>query len=314
MHRSILRKIVFGWLLLAVLVALFGRITIAAPDAGRTAADFLLIGTDASSAGMGGAFTAASEGATAAYWNPAGLASLEQGEVLLSHLAWYQDIKLEHGAVAFRVRERLTLAAAITYLSYGRIEGYDAYGYANGYISAYDWAGAVSAGYQLSHDLSCGLTAKFINQQFDDIGGSTFATDVGFKYRWGRFVIAGAVTNLGPAMKFESVSEKLPTAERLSLYATPFDLSVAGALEIEKRNHGGFVIRNGYEMTFYDQYFIRTGYNYLPDEQDRHFGAGLTMGAGVKFERLEFDYAFTPGDSYSSDGLHRISVLFKLSR
>ncbi len=314
MHRRVLKKIVFGWLLLAVLVALLGRITIAAPDAGRTAADFLLIGTDASSAGMGGAYTAASEGATAAYWNPAGLAPLEQGEVLLSHLAWYQDIKLEHGAVAFRVKERLTLAASITYLSYGRIEGFDAYGYANGYISAYDWAGAVSAGYQLSNSLSCGLTAKFINQQFDDIGGSTFATDVGLKYRWGRFVIAGAVTNLGPAMKFESVSEKLPTAERLGLYVTPFDLPIAGAFEVEKRNHGGFVVRNGYEMGFLDQYFIRTGYNYLPDEQDRHFGAGLTMGAGVRFERLEFDYAFTPGDSYSSESLHRISVLFKLSQ
>ena len=44
------------------------------------------------------------------------------------------------------------------------------------------------------------------------------------------------------------------------------------------------------------------------------FGAGLTMGAGVKFERFEFDYSFTPGDSYSSESLHRISVLFKLSQ
>jgi len=94
-HRT-LRRIILGWVLLIIVVALIGKVSVAASNAGRTAADFLLIGVGARAAGMGGAYTVVSEGALASYWNPAGLSDVEGGEVVLGHFSWFQDITMEH--------------------------------------------------------------------------------------------------------------------------------------------------------------------------------------------------------------------------
>ena len=115
--RMLVRRVILGWVILVVIVALLGKVTVAETNAGRTAADFLLIGQGARAAGMGGAFTAVSDGSLASYWNPAGLTGLENSEALLSHFAWYQDISLEYGVFAHRVSDAATVAASVTLLS-----------------------------------------------------------------------------------------------------------------------------------------------------------------------------------------------------
>jgi len=75
-------------------VALIGKVSVAASNAGRTAVDFLLIGVGARAAGMGGVYTAVSKDTPASYWNPAGLSGGEGGEVVLGHFSWFQDITL----------------------------------------------------------------------------------------------------------------------------------------------------------------------------------------------------------------------------
>ena len=53
--------------------------------ADKYAAEFLSIGVGARALGMGGAFVALADDASASYWNPAGLALLERGELLFMH-------------------------------------------------------------------------------------------------------------------------------------------------------------------------------------------------------------------------------------
>ncbi len=311
MQYKLVYKIVFVWIILIALVALFGHVSIAAPNGGRTAADFLQIGIGAKPAGMGGAYTAVSRGAEASYWNPAGLAGMQGGEINLGHFSWYQDLNLEHGAFAIAVSPRATLAASMTYLNYGTIQGFDVTGNPVGNITAYDWAGALSLGVTASDNIAFGITGKFINQKLDQISGTGFAADIGVRLQTNRFAFALVGTNLGPDMKFESVSEKLPSSVRTGVAFAPFSTSILAAFEFEKRFYSNSVIRQGLEFNFDEQYFLRTGYNLYFQDASESVGTGIAFGAGLRFDKLAFDYAYTLQDKYSGDDLHRFSLGFK---
>lgn len=314
MEKRTLNRIIVGWILLLIIVALFGKVTVAAPTGGQTAANFLHIGLGARSAGMGGAFTAVSEGAPAAYWNPAGLGSLGTGEVTLSHFAWYQDVTMEQGVVAFNLNDNSALAASISFLNYGTIDGRDDLGVATGDISVYDWYGALSYSLATSPSLSFGVTGKFINQKLDELSASTFAADFGVKYRHDWLTLAAMAANVGPDMDFEGVSEQLPSLARVGVAVNLFDDQLVTAVDVEKRFHGETVLRQGVEYGYKGQYFVRTGYNFYPGQDERSFGSGPSFGMGVRFESLEFDYAYTVQENYTSDNLHRFSVALKFGK
>ncbi|NMC43939.1 MAG: hypothetical protein GYA46_08465, partial [candidate division Zixibacteria bacterium] len=66
------KLILLVWLLAAIVAAVFGRVTIAA-DGALSTAGFLRVGVGAKAMGLGEAFTAVADDASAVYWNPAGL-------------------------------------------------------------------------------------------------------------------------------------------------------------------------------------------------------------------------------------------------
>ncbi len=311
MQKRTINRILVSWAILLILVACFGRVSFAASNAGQTAADFLTVGYGARSAGFGGAFTAVSEGAYAAYWNPAGLAQLDRKEVALSHFLWYQDISLEQGAMAIPVSDRVGLGFAITYVNYGKIDGYDDAGVSTGDISAYDMAGGVSVGYAVSDRMTIGVTGKVITQKLATYSAVGFAGDFGFKYSAGRVVLAGAVSNVGSSLKFDQESEKLPSEVRLGIGVTPFGDNVLAALEINKSFYGDLTVHQGVEVGFRDQYFVRGGVGLHPSQDGRSLGSGFSLGAGVKLGNAGIDYAFTLGDQQLSEELHRFSLAFR---
>ncbi|MEW6413417.1 MAG: PorV/PorQ family protein [Candidatus Zixiibacteriota bacterium] len=310
--RILVKRIIVGWIILLLLVAFFGRVTIAETNAGNTAAEFLLIGAGARPSAMGGAFSAVSEGAVASYWNPAGLTSVETSEFLLSHFAWYQDMTVEYGAYARQMSDRMTLAASVTYFNYGAIDGFDLSGLPTGEISAYDIAGAISLGYKTSEKLSLGLTGKVINQKLDDISATTFAVDFGTKYDLGRIALAGVLTNLGPDISFDGTTENLPAALHLGLAGYPVEDRLLLTADVEKRLHGETVVHQGVEFNHNGQYFLRSGYSYYPSADERNFATGITLGAGLKFNNAAFDYAYTFEEKYSSEDLHRFTIIFQI--
>jgi hypothetical protein len=59
---------------------------------GKYAGEFLSLGVDARALGMGGAYVAQATGASAAYWNPAGLAFIPRHEINLMHAEQFDGI------------------------------------------------------------------------------------------------------------------------------------------------------------------------------------------------------------------------------
>lgn len=308
------RRIIYNWILLILILAILGDVTVAAPNPGRTAADFLLIGGGSRAAGMSGAFTAVSQGASASWWNPAGLTSLEGGQVVLGHYAWLQDVTVEQGAFALNRSDRFSIAASLTYLDYGKIDGYNASGTYTGDIPAYDWSGALSIGVQATDRLSLGLTAKFINQRIDDINSAGVAADFGLLYHFDRLSLGAVVANLGPKMTFENVDENLPLVGRVGVAFNPLNKSLLTSIDLEMRAHGSTVLRQGFEFDFGERYYLRSGYAFFPEDDQRPFSSGLTFGGGLHIGQISVDYAYTTAEKYSSQDIHRFSVDFEFGR
>src|SRR5258705_13679669 len=100
---------------LTIALALAGLVALAAQPAraqlalgdqrvGTSSGSFLRIGVGARATGLGESFVAVANDPSAIYWNPAGLASLQHSELLLSHIEWPAEIRYEHAAWALPVR------------------------------------------------------------------------------------------------------------------------------------------------------------------------------------------------------------------
>src|SRR5262245_35550558 len=80
------------------------QFTLGGQRAGTSSGSFLKIGVGARAVGLGESYVAVANDPSTIYWNPAGLASLQRSELLLSHVEWPAEIRYEHGAWAVPVR------------------------------------------------------------------------------------------------------------------------------------------------------------------------------------------------------------------
>src|SRR5258707_5672695 len=133
---------------------------------GTSAATFLEIPVGAQAVAMGGAFISRAADATALYWNAAGIASLRQNQVIVSHTNWIADTKFDFAGLVLPLHELGTIRLSITSLSMEDMavrtvelpEG------TGEFFSAGDLAAGISYARSLTDRFSVGFTAKYIPQ------------------------------------------------------------------------------------------------------------------------------------------------------
>ena len=257
---------------------------------------------------MGGAYTAVADGAISSFWNPANIVRSEKGNVILGHQSMLQDIALEYGSVGFGFSEDWWGNAAIIYMGYGDIPGYDALGNPTGSIMAYDLMVSASGSYRIDANFSAGLTLKIVHQQLDEISGTTAAGDLGLQYSSGVWSAGLVLANFGGSMKFMSVAEKLPTEIRLGLAAKPFASDITLAVDLAQQFHGGLKLANGFQYGYESQYFLRGGLEYKQNGLESDWQATYNTGLGMIINEYSIDYSYTIGDDLTEEDLHRFSV------
>jgi len=89
---------------------------------GTSAANFLKIGVGAKALGMGEAFATQANDVSAIYWNPSGLSSVQNVQVILNHYDYIADIYFDYGAVAIPLGSAGVIGLHFAYLGMPDIE------------------------------------------------------------------------------------------------------------------------------------------------------------------------------------------------
>ncbi|MBC8182878.1 PorV/PorQ family protein [candidate division KSB1 bacterium] len=148
---------------------------------GTTAAAFLEYGYGASGSAMGDAYVSVANDLSSVYWNPAGLANVENTQVMFVYQPWFADINSSFGAVGHSIRGIGTIAVSLISVNYGdmpvtTLAMQDGTGEE---FSASDMAFGLSYGRNLTNWFAFGASAKFITSNIWHTNAYAFATDLG---------------------------------------------------------------------------------------------------------------------------------------
>jgi hypothetical protein len=275
----------------------------AASCATPNAAPFLRMGVGARALGMGGAFTAVADDATAAYWNPSGLVKIENIEATFMYAA---NMAFDRQLNYFAYTQWLGMGGiGVSWLNAGMsdMEHRDEAGEYLGTENTGENAIMLSYGTEVG-SLMIGATAKVLHQDVMSVDTETgFGLDVGGMFAVTDNVSAGMmVRDIGSQYGDDDV----PINWRFGTAVRTLDDGLLVALDLDKvQDNKDFVVHLGaeYGMEVHPDYytFFRAGFNSVEDE-------AFTTGIGIRVPHLQFDYTYMTDatDAFGTD--HRISV------
>lgn len=304
----------------------YSQVTGQVTNVGTTAAQFLKIDPSPRGAAMGGAFVSIANDVSALYWNVAGIAQLQNNEVLLSHTNWFAGIGYDYGAAALVLGDIGTIGLSITSLSMGDME-VRTVTFPEGTgekFSAGDLAFAASYARNLTDMFSIGFTAKYVNEYIWHMSASAVALDIATLYRTGfhGLALGMSISNFGTPMKFagdnaivyyninpgyngsnqniiadlRTDSWNLPLTFRFGVSFQPLATDMNRliiSVDALHPNDNTESLNLGGEYIFYDVVSLRAGYRSLFQKDSE---GGLTLGAGVAYNlgqtRLKADFGW----------------------
>lgn len=320
-------------LLLLILLCLFvsqnipGQTESDVSKVGITAAPFLTIGVGAKATGMGSAYVATVDEASALYWNPAGIARIGSPEGIFTHINWLAGIGFDFVGFVLPAGRIGTFGASITSLSMDdmlvrteeRPQG------TGEYFNSSDLALAVSYAINLTDRFSIGFTGKYIRQQIWKETAQGGAIDIGTLFTTGfhGMRIGATLSNFGTDLQMSGEdlvyyldiesqylgnNDEIFAELKTDAWPLPLTFQVGLAMEILKSDLNRITLavdatqptdnteslNFGFEYGLKEWFFLRGGYRslFLRDSEE-----GLTFGAGFNLNRiynipLRFDYGF----------------------
>ncbi|RKX29781.1 MAG: hypothetical protein DRP47_00810 [Candidatus Zixiibacteriota bacterium] len=316
-----MKNIITALAILLLLVA--GSVQADFAKVGSAGAQFLKMGVGPRYQAMGDAAVAIVDDIYAAYWNPAGLAEIDNSAVGFTNVNWVLDINLNYFALARYFEDVGTFAVSATVLSMGdqEITTFENQTGTGDYYSATSYAVGVSYARQLTNRFSFGGTVKYIGERIHNESANGFAFDFGTLLHTGyRSLRLGmSISNMGPEMDFngpdldvnydalegEGANDGVGAQVKTTPYNLPMVFRVGMAYDIEmgpksivtlagELKHPNDNLQHGVigaEYSFSQQFFLRGGYKFNYDEETLALGAGLKTAVSSS-TRLFIDYSW----------------------
>ncbi len=212
-----------------------------------TGVPLLLIAPDSRAGAMGDIGAASKPDANSIHWNAAKLSFMEkQAGLTFTYSPWLReivsDIKLMYLSGYYRLDERNTLGASLTYFSLGSIDFFSEDGQATGTYKPNEFAFDVAYSMKLSENLSMSLTGRYIRSdltQGQNVGTTSThaanagAADLGLYYQNkidlempSQYAFGVQISNLGSKISYSDNMESsfLPANLRIGgRYSMDFD-------------------------------------------------------------------------------------------
>jgi len=273
-------------------------------DASKVRGAFLSVGTAARPVGMGEAFTAVADDASAASWNPGGLGQVTGPAGMAQYNAAGPDLSLSHVAGAMPLGPGVA-GLGITLVQLGEYDERDANGVKTGTKSLMDMAFLGS--YAIANPGwlgGKGWTGGSLEVVNESVAGAMFAASLGGLYPLMPGLRAGwAVQHLGPAVDGFSLPAVAQAGAAYELSEVMQAALDAGYGLIDKQ----FFVAVGTEVAAHKMLALRVGYKYAGDQGVEGL-TGVTAGLGVRVGSFGLDYAYQPfGDLAVS---HRVALVY----
>ncbi len=285
---------------------------------GTFGGQFLKIGVGARAAGMGGAYVAMADDATAVFWNAAGIARVEEGksQISLNHANWPAELSYDQVGYVFHMKKIpgafSVHARALSMKPMEETTAFQPFGTGR----TFD-AGMMSAGLTYARSFtdkfSAGVTMNMIHTGLADLSQQTFSVDIGTLYDVGAagMKIGMAIQNIGSQEKFIEREARIPSIFRVGTTATLLkgaDQSLVGSFEFSHPPDNSERVNVGAEYSFHRYLFLRGGYAFNYDAEGLAGGIGFHVPVSVA-GMMDVDYAYT--DMLDLGAAHRVSMRFQ---
>lgn len=316
-----------------------------AQKVGSTSMQFLKVMPVARATSLGDAFTVWASGAEAVFWNPGGVAQIEDHQLSTTYVNWIFDAKQGALSYALPMGDIGALGFQVQYVDFGifeettnalpYIKNIDFPGMTGNTFRPFGYLIGVVYARSLTDKFSTGIGIKYAHESLFDgrLAQAMVATtgafesvstwadallfDFGIRYTTGfRTIQVGAsVQNFGANVKYARESSPAPLMFRFGIAAdlvgedgllvAQDDNRVGLAADLFHPNDYDQQLHMGMEYEFAGVFSLRGGYKFNYDTE------GLTAGAGVKHTlgsvALSLDYSYGSVGTYLGSA-HRISL------
>lgn len=289
-------------------------------------AEFLLLPIGARAVGMGGAVTGMRGAGDLVLWNPSGVASLEDVQLLFNHSETAFDTRSEVLSFLWPMENFATVGVTYFLVDYGDLPSTGVDGAVQGSINYRNQEFLLTVAGRVIGGLEFGVNYKLIQLVFrcdgqcidsESFTRSTHAVDVGLIYNQlaGIPVSVGAsLRHLGFALRGTSENDPLPTRVRLGFaYHVPstvmqneaLKLALAVDMEDQVRDLGAPDLLVGSEFGVADFFYLRAGYAFV----EKGLG-GPSLGLGLTYDWFYLDLSRGFDDVATATGDEAVQVTF----
>jgi hypothetical protein len=338
-------KFIGRLLLLPALVILLNTSGLYSQKVGSTSMQFLKVLPSARAAALGEAYSVWATGAEAIFWNPGGLAAIDNMELSSTYIDWLFDSQQGALSYALSVPGFGAVGVQVQYVDFGEFEETtnqrpyindpENPGLTGRTFRPFSYVVGILYGRYLTDRFSVGLGLKYAHESlfngnrvttmvregvFEEV--NTWADgllfDFGIRYNTGyrSIHLATAVQNFGADVHYARESNPVPLMFRFGVGADLIGLNglltngqennrLSAAIDLFHPNDYAQQVHFGMEYEFSGTFAIRGGYKFNYDYD------GLTLGAGVKHTiegvGLSVDYSYGSMGTYLGN-VQRLSL------